>query len=558
VFTEALAEVGLHDVVLLTEPEAAAAAHAAAGRLPRGRTVAVYDLGGGTFDAAVVRGVHPTPVAPVGLTVLGRGQGIEALGGIDFDEALFWHVCAALGGAVDALDPADPATVRAVAGLRRACVAAKETLSVDTEAVVDVHLPNVTTRVRVTRGEFEDMISPALRQTVDVLGEVVDAAGLRLRADLDGVLLVGGSSRIPLVARMLSAELGRPVAVDPDPTTVVARGATWAAAAASGAVRPAAPVSGPFRAPVSAPFPTPVPATATASAPFPTPVPATASASWGTRGSGPVAAVPPADDSPRTDVLGRDMTPVGRTDADPMTMPVGPALRSAPGSLTPEPITSPLRIPPVHRTTPATGTAGASPFAPPRPDPRRRRLAMGASAAAVLVVAGGVAVAVPLVTTSNSTATVAAPAPGAPAGITAQPAAADAGTLPTGTLPSASDPTTSQASSRARAARVTNKAATEAATPAARPGAVAKHLVPAAAAPVAPPAPAPVATAPAPVVTPPASTTPATTDTGTPKSGTGTTPPVTNPGTGSTGGGTGTTTTTPPAGTAPAATGPSV
>ncbi len=256
VFTEALAEVGLHDVVLLTEPEAAAAAHAATGRLPLGRTVAVYDLGGGTFDAAVVRGVHPTPVAPVGLTVLGRGQGIEALGGIDFDEALFWHVCSELGGAVDALDPADPATVRAVAGLRRACVAAKETLSVDTEAVVDVRLPDVTTRVRVTRGEFEEMISPALRQTVDVLGEVLDSARVSAR-DLDGVLLVGGSSRIPLVAQLLSAELGRPVAVDPDPTTVVARGATWAAAAASGAVRPAAPASGPFRAPSSIPFPTP-------------------------------------------------------------------------------------------------------------------------------------------------------------------------------------------------------------------------------------------------------------------------------------------------------------
>ncbi|MDT7741227.1 MAG: molecular chaperone DnaK, partial [Actinomycetota bacterium] len=85
VFTEALVEVGLHDVVLLTEPEAAAAAHAATGRLPRGRTVAVYELGGGTFDAAVVRGVPATPITPVGLTVLGRGQGIEALGGIDFD-----------------------------------------------------------------------------------------------------------------------------------------------------------------------------------------------------------------------------------------------------------------------------------------------------------------------------------------------------------------------------------------------------------------------------------------------------------------------------------------
>ncbi len=517
-----------------------------------------------------------SPVAPVGLTVLGRGQGLEALGGIDFDEALFWHVCSALGGAVDALDPADPATTRAVAGLRRACVAAKETLSVDTEAVVDVRLPNVTTRVRVTRGEFEEMVEPALRQTIDVLGEVLDSARVDAR-DLDGVLLVGGSSRIPLVARMLAAELGRPVAVDPDPTTVVARGATWAAAAASGAVRPAAPVSGPFRTPVSGPFPTPGsgpfptpgrglatpasgPVPTPASGPFPTPgpVPVPAAASFGAPRSGPFAAAPPVDDSPRTDVVGRGVAPVGRPDLDPMTSPVGPALRSVPGSLASEPVTSPLRIPSVHRTTAETaGTGAALPFAPPRPDPRRRRIAMGASAAAVLVVAGGVAVAVPMVTTSNSTATVAAPAPSAPAGITAQPAAADAGTLPAGTLPSTTDPTTSEASSRAHTAQVANKAATEAASPAARPAPVAKPVVPAAAAPAAPVAPAPVATAPAPVVTPPASTTPPTTDTGTPKSGgTGTTPPVTTPGTGTTGGGT--TTTTPPAGTTPAATGPSV
>jgi hypothetical protein len=519
VFTEALAEVGLHDVVLLTEPEAAAAAHAAAGRLPVGRTVAVYDLGGGTFDAAVVCGVPATPVAPLGLTVRGRGQGLEALGGIDFDEALFWHVCSQLGGAIAALDPADPATVRAVAGLRRACVVAKETLSVDTDAVVDVALPGLSTRVRVTRGEFEEMIEPALRQTVDVLGEVLDSSGLRAQ-DLDGVLLVGGSSRIPLVARMLSAELGRPVAVDPDPTTVVARGATWAAAAASGAIRPAAPTSGGFPAPGSGPFPAPSPAYG--SIPFPA-VPHPAA---------------PVDDEPRTDVVGRSAALLAHArhgdPDDPMTTPVRLDLRGA----TVEPATVAFGVPtsamPPARPT-AFAAAAAGPFEPPTgPDPRKRRMVIGASAAAVLVVGGAVAVTVPMIGKASSTTSATVATPGAPAGVTAQPAAADAGTLPAGTLPAATDPATG-ASTPGSTADVANRAATAAApgAPAVRPGApvvAPRPGVPAAAPAVVPPAAKP-ANVPAPVTNPGTGSAPSANPGGNtqqPKSG-DTSPPATPP-----------------------------
>jgi hypothetical protein len=225
VFGRALAEVGLHDVRLLAEPEAALTAHAGAGGLPVGHTLAVYDLGGGTFDAAAVQGVP----SPAGLAVLGRSQGLEALGGIDFDEALFWHVCAQLGGAVAALDPTDPVGNRAVSGLRRACMAAKEALSVHPDVAVPVDLPGVRTQVRVTRTQFEDMIAPAVGRTVDVLRGVLGAAGLAYGA-LDGVLLVGGSSRIPSVARAVVDAVDCPVTVDPDPTTLVARGAALAAA----------------------------------------------------------------------------------------------------------------------------------------------------------------------------------------------------------------------------------------------------------------------------------------------------------------------------------------
>ncbi|WP_433803700.1 Hsp70 family protein [Actinomycetospora sp. CA-084318] len=507
VFTEALAEVGLHDVVLLTEPEAAASAHAAAGRLPVGRTVAVYDLGGGTFDAAVVRGVPASPVAPVGLTVLGRGQGLEALGGIDFDEALFWHVCSELGGAVAALDPADPATVRTVAGLRRACVLAKEALSVDTEAVVDVRLPNVTTRVRVTRGEFEEMIAPALRQTIDVLGEVLDSARVR-PADLDGVLLVGGSSRIPLVARMLTAELGRPVSIDPDPTTVVARGATWAAAAASGVVRPP---SGPFPA-VSGPFPTP--GRAPISGPFERP-------------------------EPRTEFVGPAAALLAHAEADPRTEFVGPA--AALRAHAEDPVTHPVRLRPQVDDEPVTDTLGSGlpsrtpmptsalpparvaspapwpgPLAPPsRPDTRKRRIAIGAGAAAVLVAGGVVAVAVPMVKNTSGEASIAATqAPAAPAA--PAPSVGDAGTLPPNTLGGGE-----QERNATPVAATKSRTATTPAAPAAP-----KPVAPVAPAVVPPPAAAP-APAPAPVVNNPAPVT----NTGTNPGGSGKseTPPQPKP-----------------------------
>ncbi|GAA2565482.1 Hsp70 family protein [Pseudonocardia hydrocarbonoxydans] len=222
-FAAALAGHGLGGVTFLTEPQAAAVGYASAERIEPGAVVGVYDLGGGTFDAAVVR-----KLPHGGFELLGRPAGIERLGGIDFDDAILDHVRTALGPAWQQLDPADPATQAAVAGLRRECTAAKEALSADTEVLVPVMLPGVHTQVRLGRAEFEDMIRPAVGETVEALRRAVASTGFA-PGDLDAVLLVGGSSRIPLVSQLVSAELGRPVAVDADPKTVVAAGAALTA-----------------------------------------------------------------------------------------------------------------------------------------------------------------------------------------------------------------------------------------------------------------------------------------------------------------------------------------
>ena len=222
-FASALAARGLDEVVFLSEPQAAAVGYASAERVEPGAVVGVYDLGGGTFDAAVVR-----KLVSGGFEVVGHPEGIERLGGVDFDEVVFEHVRGVLGSAWEGLDPEDPAVLSAVAGLRRECTAAKEALSADTEVVIPVMLPGVHTQVRLVRAEFEEMIHPAVEETVAALGRALRSAGLDA-GGLDAVLLVGGSSRIPLIAQLVSAELGRPVAVDADPKTTTATGAALAA-----------------------------------------------------------------------------------------------------------------------------------------------------------------------------------------------------------------------------------------------------------------------------------------------------------------------------------------
>ncbi len=236
--TAALHAAGLTSITFRTEPEAAAASYALAPRIAPGATIAVYDLGGGTFDAAVVRKTSAST-----LEVLGVPQGLDALGGADFDDAIMGHVLAAVP-ALTQLDPDDPATLAATAALRRDCTEAKEALSSDTEVTIPVLAPGVASQVRLIRAEFEDMIRPQVEQTVEALRRALKSANVEPE-DLDAVLLVGGSSRVPLVAQLVSAELGRPVAIDTDPKAAIALGAALCALPTP-PTAPDAPVEGDF------------------------------------------------------------------------------------------------------------------------------------------------------------------------------------------------------------------------------------------------------------------------------------------------------------------------
>ncbi len=253
----ALGQHGL-PVTFLPEPQAAALHYAAAERVEAGSTIAVYDFGGGTFDAALVRKDTPRSAGGAGIDtggfgLLGRPEGVERLGGIDLDELVFEHVREGLPEAFEGLDETDPAVLSAVAGVRRECTEAKEALSSDTEVSIPVFTPAGQGSVRLHRSEFEAMIRPQVEETVAALRRAVGSAGLT-PDQLTTVLLVGGSSRIPLVAQLVSEQLGRPVAVDTDPKNAIAMGAALslipAALSGTGPHVPAPRSGGPVRQPI--------------------------------------------------------------------------------------------------------------------------------------------------------------------------------------------------------------------------------------------------------------------------------------------------------------------
>ncbi len=214
---------GLEVVRIVPEPTAAALAYGLGLRPGAGEsTVVVYDLGGGTFDVSVLR---LTPAAQPGETfffqVLATG-GDTHLGGDDADHLLVdlfrREIAAALGveGGMD-LPP----------GVRRQLVALAESVKVrlsdHEEAGVEIGLGETTYRRVVTRAEFEVLIAPLVERTIQACARVVKDAGLA--GPPDAVILVGGSTRVPLVRRRVGEFFGVEPYTALDPDKVVALGA---------------------------------------------------------------------------------------------------------------------------------------------------------------------------------------------------------------------------------------------------------------------------------------------------------------------------------------------
>ncbi|GIF96643.1 hsp70 family protein [Catellatospora citrea] len=234
---DAATAAGLPDPQLVAEPVAAASFYALRGQVPVGSCVGVYDLGGGTYDTAVLRRTEN------GFELLAVG-GDDAIGGEDFDDELERLVGAAARQADPELweglqRPGDKVAARARWRLRGDVRVAKEELSrtASQQVIVFDRLD-----VSVTRGELERAISGDIAATVQEFVATVERAGVGLD-ELAAVYLVGGASRMPLVSDAITEVLGRLPDLESDPKCVVVQGALqWARL-----VPPAAPRPRPWR-----------------------------------------------------------------------------------------------------------------------------------------------------------------------------------------------------------------------------------------------------------------------------------------------------------------------
>jgi len=207
---------GLKVMRLINEPTAAALAYG----LDNGSEglYLIYDLGGGTFDVSLLR------LSRGVFEVVATG-GDSALGGDDFDRAL--AAWALTRGGLAAETPRDKQAVLSAART------AKEALTAQTEATVQGVLSTGMLDVVVERDVFDAATKPLIERTIGVLRKVMRDARVD-HGEVQGVVLVGGATRMPAVRRAVEAYFGRPPLTNLDPDQVVALGAAIQANALAG------------------------------------------------------------------------------------------------------------------------------------------------------------------------------------------------------------------------------------------------------------------------------------------------------------------------------------
>jgi molecular chaperone DnaK (HSP70) len=210
---DAAALAGLECLRIVNEPTAASLAYGIDGS--KDGTVLVYDLGGGTFDVSVLR-------IEAGVFRVLSTAGDTHLGGDDFDQLLGDRIFTALRQRTGSDAAPDAYVLQAV---RAAAESLKIRLSTETTATLHLDLGKAgTADVTVTRAEFEALIAPLVETTIACAERAVRDAGLEL-PQIDDVVLVGGSTRVPLVRARLQQLTGKAPHTGIDPDLAVALGA---------------------------------------------------------------------------------------------------------------------------------------------------------------------------------------------------------------------------------------------------------------------------------------------------------------------------------------------
>ena len=222
---------GLDVVRIVNEPTAASLAYGIGGRMKAGKTerVAVYDLGGGTFDLSILE-LHPAAEGEGGLFEVIATAGDTALGGDDLDRALMAFARQRLG-----LPESLPAAT--LQSLRLAAERAKIELSErDSAEIRFADAEGLVRSVAITRAEFEAIAKPLVERAERLCRRAFADARLAI-PDIDRVVLVGGSTRVPLVRDSVRTLFGKEPYVALDPDRVVALGAAVQAAIIAGGRR---------------------------------------------------------------------------------------------------------------------------------------------------------------------------------------------------------------------------------------------------------------------------------------------------------------------------------
>ena len=204
---------GLNVLRLINEPTAAAIAYGL-DNASQG-VFAIYDLGGGTFDISILRLTEGV------FEVVATG-GDSALGGDDYDRALSDWVLAKAGLAADALNASDKAA------LQRAARACKEALSNAPVSTFKVQLARALVNFDMQAEDFETATAHLTQRTLTAVRKALRDAKLD-KADIEGVVLVGGATRMPQVRKAVASFFGREPLTNLNPDEVVALGAAISA-----------------------------------------------------------------------------------------------------------------------------------------------------------------------------------------------------------------------------------------------------------------------------------------------------------------------------------------
>ena len=211
---------GLFNVQLVEEPTAAAMSYCAAGYVHDGQTLLTYDFGGGTFDAALLRyegGAFKLLTEPLGL---------PDCGGVDMDRVIFQDMISKVSPEIMTTLMKNPVNMmRFSSQLGELAVKAKHHLSFAEAFQEYIPVGFDVIPYELSREKFNGMIAALTGDTIDICRKMVEQAGMQI-SDLSSVLMVGGTSRVPLVREMVKQMAGSvPVYSAADLDLAVAQGA---------------------------------------------------------------------------------------------------------------------------------------------------------------------------------------------------------------------------------------------------------------------------------------------------------------------------------------------